>query len=83
MRQHPLLCRFGHDEFFYFIPDFYCHQELLIIELDGSVHDFRIIEDGKREGIIRIAGYKIIRFKNEELVDINKVLEKIENQCND
>ena len=83
LRQHPVLCRFGHHEFFYFIPDFYCHQERLLIELDGSVHDFRVIEDSSRESIIKKAGFKIIRFKNEDLKEIEKVLSIIENQFTD
>ena len=82
LRQHPLLYEFSEKEYFFFIPDFYCYQERLIIEIDGSIHDYQVSKDEKRERILIEAGLKIIRFKNEDLNDIDKVLEKIKNQFN-
>lgn len=78
LRQHPVLCRFSDTEYFYFIPDFYCHKELLIIELDGSVHDHLVMKDSQREAILLKAGYNILRFKNEELNQIDQVLKTVE-----
>jgi very-short-patch-repair endonuclease len=80
LRQHPLLCRFNYNDFFYFIPDFYCHEEKMVIELDGSIHNYSVIEDSQRESIIKKAGFKVVRFKNEELEDINSVLSRIKDQ---
>src|SRR5579872_4585554 len=32
-----------------FIVDFYCKEEQLVIEVDGSIHDYNIIEDAIRQ----------------------------------
>ena len=77
LRQHPLLYEFFGNEYFYFIPDFYCYAELLIIELDGSVHDYQLDRDKKREAILVQSGFRIIRFRNQELNNIDYVLETI------
>ena len=70
-RQHPLDI---------FIADFYCHEKKLIIELDGGIHDEieqKEYDDG-RTFELEEKGFKIIRFKNEEVInDINKVLARI------
>ena len=60
-----------------FIPDFYCHQESLIIELDGIIHESQSEKDQLRQSILEQEGYTILRFKNEELSDIPRVLETI------
>jgi very-short-patch-repair endonuclease len=70
-RQHPLDI---------FIADFYCHEKKLIIELDGGIHDS--IEqseyDDGRTFELEEKGFKIIRFRNEEVFnDLEKVLAKI------
>jgi very-short-patch-repair endonuclease len=72
-RQHPVDI---------FIADFYCHQKKLIIELDGNIHD--ILEqkeyDEGRTFILEEKGFKILRFKNEEIInDLENVLERILN----
>jgi very-short-patch-repair endonuclease len=45
--------------------------------LDGKIHDFQKEYDQNRETILNDLGLKVIRFKNEELEDIKKVLEII------
>lgn len=63
-----------------FIVDFYCPSEQLIIEIDGDVHFNPINEnyDFERTNYLENLGYKIIRFKNEEIRDsIEIVLERI------
>jgi len=80
LRQHPLLYQFYEKEYFYFMPDFYCYQELLVIELDGPIHNFQLDRDSKRESILIQTGFKVIRFKNEELNDMVKVLNTIKKQ---
>ncbi len=63
-----------------FIVDFVCLSEKLIIEADGGYHNEpEIIEADKiRTEILNNLGYKIIRFKNEEILgDIDNVLNKI------
>jgi cyclase len=71
-RQHPV----G-----FYIADFYCDKALLIVEVDGDVHDVpEVMEnDLERSKFIESTGIKIIRFRNEEvLVNLSDVLDEIE-----
>ncbi len=71
-RQHPVDI---------FIADFYCHEKKLIIELDGGIHDLpgqHEYDDG-RTFLLEEKGFKILRFKNEEVeneleVVLNRIL---------
>jgi len=76
-RQHPILYESFNYNNKYFIPDFYCAEKRLIIELDGGIHDFQQEYDKNREAIINDLGLKLIRFKNEEIEDIDRVLDVI------
>lgn len=77
LRQHPLFYDITGKESF-FIADFYCHEEKLIIELDGIYHRYRLKEDKERTEILRCLGAKVIRFKNEEVINnLNSVLTRI------
>jgi very-short-patch-repair endonuclease len=69
-RQHPLFGRF--------IVDFFCPAKKLVIELDGSVHEGREEVDADRQAIIEANWIKVIRFKNEEVLnDIDRVMEAL------
>lgn len=61
-RQHPI-------EFF--IADFYCHKIKLVIEVDGGIHltEERIEYDDSRSEEIERFGIKVIRFKNEDVLE--------------
>ncbi|WP_299114644.1 DUF559 domain-containing protein [uncultured Winogradskyella sp.] len=64
-----------------FIVDFVCLDKKLIIEVDGKIHDFKIEEDKARTERLENDGYKVIRFKNEEVLgNIDVVLNKIEGE---
>ena len=66
-----------------FIVDFYCPEKKLIIEADGEIHNKAEIKeiDKFRENILKSAGYKIIRFKNNEVENnIEIVLKKIKQE---
>jgi len=78
-RQFPIFYNLnGKDNFF--IADFYCHQEKLVIEIDGEIHKNIIEEDKFRTEILNILGYKVLRFKNEEVEQyIDEVLIKLKN----
>ena len=52
----------------YFIVDFYCHELQLIIEVDGKIHDKQKEYDAHRERILESLGFRILRFKNEEVL---------------
>jgi imidazole glycerol-phosphate synthase subunit HisF len=68
-RQHPLK---------YFVADFYCHEALLVIEVDGSIHDLEEIKqyDKEREEIITELGITVLRFTNEEVFSEPEKIEK-------
>lgn len=76
-RQYPIFYDlFGLESFF--IADFYCHEEKIIIELDGEIHKYKLKDDEKRTEILNQLGLKVIRFRNEEITkDLSDVLEKL------
>ncbi|WP_373058592.1 endonuclease domain-containing protein [Zunongwangia sp. H14] len=64
----------------YFIVDFYCAQEKLIIELDGQVHLNATSEENdlKRTKVLNDLGFTIIRFENKMVFDfLPSVLQEI------
>jgi len=68
-RQHPIN---------QFIADFYCHEIKLAIELDGEIHNYQKEYDIGRTFEIEKYGIRIIRFKNDEVINnLNEVLKKI------
>ena len=64
------------------VVDFCCEQLKLVVEVDGWTHDFEKTQakDNDKQKFLEQQGYKIIRFKNEQLFgDIEKVLDQIKN----
>jgi len=74
-RQHPIDIS---------IADFYCHEKKLIVEPDGGIHDTneqKDYDDG-RSFELEEKGFKILRFRNEEVTNgIDQVLIKIIEAC--
>ena len=71
-RQHPVKD---------FIIDFYCHQFLLAIEVDGSVHENDLAKeyDLNRSAELELLGITILRFKNDEVFgNMSKVITEIQ-----
>ncbi|MCB9256941.1 MAG: leucine--tRNA ligase [Chitinophagales bacterium] len=63
-----------------YIPDFVCLEKKLIVEVDGEIHFYpeNIQADLARAEVLEELGYKILRFKNEEVdKNISRVLLKI------
>lgn len=52
-----------------YIVDFICIEKNLIIEIDGDSHEGKEEYDKNREDYLSGAGYQILRFKNEEVVN--------------
>ncbi len=52
-----------------FIVDFYCSKARLVIELDGGQHneEERIIYDDNRAKYLKLRGFKVIRFWNNDV----------------
>jgi very-short-patch-repair endonuclease len=80
LRQHPILYDTNRlrNDFFFFIPDFYCATEKLVIELDGPIHDYQEEKDHQRDLILNRYGLKVIRIKNEDLIEMDNVLISIQ-----
>jgi very-short-patch-repair endonuclease len=77
LRQHAIIYENSNNDFFFFVPDFYCAAYKLAIELDGKIHDYQVEHDKNREMILKGKSIKILRIKNEELNNIENVKEKI------
>jgi very-short-patch-repair endonuclease len=64
----------------YYIADFYCPSEKLIIELDGN-HHFSpegIEKDRERDEYLKELGIKVLRFENKEVLNnLSEVLKGI------
>ena len=69
-RQHP---------FPPYTLDFYCHQLLLVVEIDGSQH-LDSLSDARRDAFLRESGIKTIRYWNHDVIHrTEEVLEDIWN----
>jgi leucyl-tRNA synthetase len=73
-RQHPI------DKF---ITDFVCLEHKLIVEIDGEYHNSNEQQelDNARTVVLRLNGFKVIRFTNKEVKNnLDSVLEKIKQE---
>jgi very-short-patch-repair endonuclease len=61
-----------------FIVDFFCEDHRLVIEVDGSIHDYTVEEDAIRQAYLESLGYRVIRFGNDEVFQtIDAVIEQV------
>lgn len=79
LRQHAIIHEYSKSDYYFFVPDFYCSEYKLAIELDGKAHDFTKEKDYRRDMILQEKGIKVLRFKNEEVKDIEKLKKKLGN----
>jgi len=61
-RQHPI---------YSYVADFYCHSHMLVVEIDGPIHE---TEENKSYDAFRTQGFrefdiKVLRFRNKEVLD--------------
>jgi very-short-patch-repair endonuclease len=62
-----------------YIADFMCKELRLVIEVDGITHDEKLANDKRRTDELRQAGFRVIRFTDEEvLTNIRGVAREIE-----
>ncbi len=61
----------------FFILDFYCDEKKLAVELDGLIHEKQIEYDISRDQILLELGIRVVRYKNEEVKEMENLLEKI------
>ena len=61
-----------------FVLDFYCPARRLAVEVDGDVHDEQMAHDEARSDELRDYGYRVIRCRNDEVLDnLDAVLDRI------
>jgi very-short-patch-repair endonuclease len=66
-----------------YVVDFYCAEERLIVELEGSAHDSQraAAHDEERERFLRISGFTVLRLENRHVFENpDGVLELIRQQ---
>lgn len=78
LRQHPVFYRVDKFKVEFYVPDFYSAELKLIIEVDGQIHDFQKEYDSERDAKLLNKGIKVIRIKNDEVINIKSVLSRIE-----
>ena len=64
-----------------FFADFCCRDAKLVIEIDGVTHETpeELARDARRTAWLEAQGYRVIRFRNEELMgDLDAVLQRIQ-----
>lgn len=67
-----------------YIVDFYCHELLLAIEIDGDSHDHKYDDDAKRQGLLERQGVTFIRFSDSEIKnDMFSVLMALEDRIHE
>ncbi len=77
LRQHKIIYENSFDSFQFFIVDFYCAEEKLILEIDGRIHDLQKEYDLWRTSVLNDLGLRVLRIKNEETILVGQVREKI------
>ena len=71
LRQHPI--KFHMDnKIYYFIADFYCHEQKLVVELDGEIHKKQKDYDKLRTIMLNDMGIKVVRFGNKQIFNNNR-----------
>ncbi|MEZ2335948.1 endonuclease domain-containing protein [Mucilaginibacter sp. RCC_168] len=78
LRQYPICVKSTFGRNFYYIPDFYCHEALLVIEADGPIHLLKKDHDKNRDEVLASLNLNILRFTNEDILNnTQQVLTKI------
>ena len=66
-----------------YIVDFYCHEQGLVVELDGSQHIEQAAYDEVRSQFLQAQGLTVLRFwNNVVLTDVDSVLQQVWNATN-
>ena len=68
LRQHPIWFEYeGRERFF--VADFFCFERRAVIEIDGGIHERQVEYDELRTYIINHLGIRVIRFRNEDVLN--------------
>ena len=60
------------------IVDFYYHRSRLVIEIDGPIHQTQPEADALRDERLQARGLTVLRFTNDEALDEELVMDKID-----
>ncbi|TAL67242.1 MAG: endonuclease domain-containing protein [Bacteroidetes bacterium] len=64
-----------------YIVDFVCIEKKIIVELDGEIHLRKIEYDTERTRVLNGSGFRVIRFKNEHVInELKTVIEVIKDK---
>ena len=83
LRQHPIIFAYEARKRF-FVADFFCHENKLVVEVDGKSHDYQKDYDELRTYIINGLGMRVVRFKNEDIENkMDQVLDELKGLLRD
>jgi very-short-patch-repair endonuclease len=61
-----------------FVVDFYCSKAHLVVEVEGSIHQYTEEEDAIRQEFLESLGFRVLRFSNNEVNSaFDSVIERI------
>jgi very-short-patch-repair endonuclease len=66
LRQHPLIFQIEDTERF-FVADFFCNENKIVIEVDGGIHSKQHKYDKYRDLIIKKLGLQVVRVTNKTI----------------
>lgn len=62
-----------------FVVDFFCHEILLAIEIDGNTHDYKFDYDNYRQIVLEKYGVTVVRFLDIDVKkNMNDVMRSLE-----
>ncbi|MCX6328458.1 MAG: DUF559 domain-containing protein [Bacteroidia bacterium] len=82
IRQHPIFYRIDKQWVEFFIADFFCSRLKLIVEVDGIIHEGHEEYDSERDAKLLSKGIKVLRIKNEELIEIVSIVQILKDEVN-
>ncbi len=68
-RQFIIQCQIHLDFIKYYIADYHCYEQLLIVELDGQIHLKQQDEDLLRTDRMKEYGFNVLRFTNDQVMN--------------
>ena len=77
LRQHKVIYENSTESIQFFIVDFYCAEEKLVLEIDGNIHETQIEYDTWRTSVLNELGLRVLRIKNENVSIENHVVQSI------
>jgi len=77
LRQHKIIYENSVGSLKFFVADFYCAEENLILEIDGPIHELQKEYDLWRTSVLNELGLRVLRIQNEETNFREMLIDKI------